>query len=140
MPGGAVEAGNGSVKTRVRQEAARYGRIGCWTSEDVEAARLQANLTARPWGDRGPTPQEVWDRRTPITEDHRRTFLQCVERMQREVWAELGYPCEQQLGRAERAIVARAAARRALESLGHLHVRRRQITPRFHSPLRARIS
>jgi len=48
---GAVEAGNGSVKTRVRQEAARHGRIGCWTSDDLEAARLQANLTARPWGE-----------------------------------------------------------------------------------------
>jgi hypothetical protein len=59
-----VEAGNGFVKTRTRQEAARHGRIGCWTCDDLKAVRLQANLTARPWGDRGPTPQEVWNRRT----------------------------------------------------------------------------
>jgi hypothetical protein len=137
---GGVEAGNGSVKTRTCQEAVRHGRIGCWTCDDLEAVRLQANLTARPWGDRNPTPQEVWDRRTPVTPDQRRTFLQCVERMQREVRTELAYGEDTLLGRAERAIVARAAARRALESLGYLQVQRRRITPPFSSPLRARIS
>ena len=137
---GGVEAGNGSVKTRTCQEAARHGRIGCWTCDDLEAVRLQANLTARPWGDRNPTPQEVWDRRTPVTLDQRRTFLQCVERMQREVRTELAYGEDTLLGRAERAIVARAAARRALEALGYLQVQRRRITPPFNSPLRARIS
>lgn len=48
--------GGGTAVTRTRQEAARHGRVGCWTSDDLEVARLQANLTARPWGDRGPTP------------------------------------------------------------------------------------
>jgi len=137
---GSVEAGNGSVKARVRQEAARHGRIGCWTSDDLEAARLQANLTARPWGDLGPTPQQVWDRRMPITKDQRRTFLQCVERMQTDVRIELGYAQDTLLGRAERAIVARAAARRALEALGYLQVRSRRTAPPFNSPLRATIS
>ena len=137
---GGVEAGNGAVKTRTRQEAARHGRIGCWTCDDLEAVRLRANLTARPWGDRGPTPQDVWDHRTPITLDQLRTFLQCIERMQTDVRIELGYAQDTLLGRAERAIVARAAARRALQSLGYLQVRRRRLTPPFNSPLRARIS
>lgn len=106
----------------------------------LEAARLQANLTARPWGDRGPTPQEVWNRRTPITQHQRRAFLQCVERTQRDVRAELGYAQNTLLGRRDRAIVARAAARRALMSLGYLQVRRMRITPPFNSPLRDRIS
>ena len=48
---GSAEAGNGAVKTPSHHEAARHGRIGCWTSDDLEAVRLQANLTARPWGD-----------------------------------------------------------------------------------------
>jgi len=59
--------------------------------------------------------------------------------MQREVRTELAYGEDTLLGRAARAIVARAAARRALESLGYLQVQRRLITPPFNSPLRARI-
>jgi hypothetical protein len=60
-------------------------------------------------------------------------------RMQTDVRIELGYTQDALLGRAERAIVARAAARRALEALGYLQVRRRRIAPPFNSPLRARI-
>jgi hypothetical protein len=60
--------------------------------------------------------------------------------MQTEVRIKLGYTQDTLLGRPERAIVARAAARRALEALGYLEVRRRRITPPFSSPLRARIS
>lgn len=60
--------------------------------------------------------------------------------MQTDVRIELAYGEDTLLGRAERAIVARAAARRALEALGHLLVRRRRITPPSNSPLRTRIS
>lgn len=74
----------------------------------LEAARLQANLTARPCpqartgGDRGPTPQEVWDRRFPITADQRQAFLQCVARTQADVRSELGYAHNTVLNRAAR--------------------------------------
>src|SRR5262249_5982351 len=40
---GACEAGIGSMKTRTHHEATRRGMPGQWSSDDVEAARLQAN-------------------------------------------------------------------------------------------------
>jgi len=53
---GAVEAGIGSIKTRTHHIAALHGRPGEWTCDDVEAARLLANATARPNGRLAPTP------------------------------------------------------------------------------------
>jgi len=44
------------------------------------------------------------------------------------------------LSRTARAASARAAIRRALESLGYLSVTRRRITPPFKSPLRVTIT
>ena len=61
---GACEAGIGSMKTRTHHQATRRGRAGEWTCEDLEAARQEANETARPWGHRGPTPGEIWGRRS----------------------------------------------------------------------------
>src|SRR5207249_4739231 len=76
---GSCEAGVGSIKTRARHESSRQGRPGQWTCDDVEAARLQANETGRPWGWTGPTPQQVFEKRVPITEDERRMFLTSYE-------------------------------------------------------------
>ena len=55
-------------------QAARQGRPGCWTCDDLEAARWFANQVHRPWGHRGPTPREVWDQRLPITATERAAF------------------------------------------------------------------
>ena len=137
---GAVEAGNGSLKTRAYHEAARHGRIGNWTSDDVEAARILANLTARPWGPYGPTPQRRWDQRVPISAQQRQAFRQCVQDMQDQVAAECRLLPDELRDRSKRATVARLAVRRALEKLGYLVVRRRRITPPVKSDLRANIT
>jgi hypothetical protein len=34
--------------------------VGLWTWDVVEAGRHEANLTARPHGERGPTPAQAW--------------------------------------------------------------------------------
>ncbi len=77
---GAIEAGIGSLKTRVHEEAARHGRPGAWTCEDIEAAREQANSFAMPHGENGPTPEEAWQARVPITEQERATFREALEK------------------------------------------------------------
>ena len=51
-----------------------------WTCEDAEAARLQANQTARPRGHRGPTPEESWRQRRPIGPRERAAFAAAVRR------------------------------------------------------------
>jgi hypothetical protein len=75
---GACEAGIGSMKSRTHHESSRHGRPGEWTCEDVEAARLQANETARPWGLHGPRPEEAWHERHPISVKERLAFARTV--------------------------------------------------------------
>jgi hypothetical protein len=70
---GSVEAGNGSLKTHARWEAWHRGRT-IWTSDDLEAACLSANSFARPWGPAGPSPDQRWASRPPITPAERTRF------------------------------------------------------------------
>jgi transposase InsO family protein len=81
---GSCEAGIGSMKTRTHHQARRRGYPGEWTCDDVEAARLQANQTARPWGCRGPTPDQVWQQRRSIKRLERRAFAQEVQKRARK--------------------------------------------------------
>ncbi len=105
---GACEAGIGSMKTRTRtstgsgrpepaegrHQAALHGRPGNWTPraeprgetcDDCEAARAQANETARPWGANGPTPDEVWKNRKPITREEHEAFAREVRQYERKL-------------------------------------------------------
>jgi hypothetical protein len=117
---GSCEAGIGSMKTRSHHQAAGAGRPGAWTCDDAEAARQQANQTARPWGVCGPTPGEVWQGRRPVGGEERAAFGETVRRLEREAWQEQGYPAEGPLGRPEQAAVFRTALRRALVAHGLL--------------------
>src|SRR5262249_41034020 len=64
---GAIEAGIGSLKTRTDYRAAVQGHPGYWTYQDVSAAQADANATSRPQGPMGPTAEELWHSRKPIT-------------------------------------------------------------------------
>jgi transposase InsO family protein len=76
---GAIEAAIGALKDRTEAHAARHGRPGRWTWDDVAAARREANATVRPHGPAGPTPDEAWAARPPLTTDLRRSFRRSVE-------------------------------------------------------------
>jgi hypothetical protein len=106
---GSCEAGIGSMKTRTHHRAARAGRAGQWACDDAEAARLEANQTARPWGPGGPTPQEVWQGRRPIRAEERAAFAATVRRQERQVRQEQGDAAQARLGHAARAALLRAA-------------------------------
>jgi hypothetical protein len=81
---GACEAGIGSMKARTHHESSRRAHPGNWTCDDVEAARLQANQTARPWGLHGPTPLEAWRQHRLISARERRVFGKAVDRHETE--------------------------------------------------------
>jgi transposase InsO family protein len=81
---GSCEASNGAMKQRTNSLAARGGRIVHWTSDDLKAARWQANEFHRPWGHRGPTRSEVWDSRLSITADERAAFAATLARCQEQ--------------------------------------------------------
>ena len=91
---GAVEAGIGSLKARLHHVAAAQGRAASPTcapstglrTGDLEAARLEANIEARPWGRAGPSPEQRWNERSPITIEQREAFgvvLAAAERIER---------------------------------------------------------
>ncbi len=136
---GSVEAGNGSLKTHTYHQAVVHGRGDSPTSDDVEAARQQLNATLRPWGPCRPTPLEAWQSRKPITPEQPARFRQCVADSRQLLQRALGLG-DGPLAPKAQAIVARAAIRRALETLGYLLVQRRRITPPFNSPLRDKIT
>lgn len=124
---GSIEAGIGSLASRTERFAARRGYPGEWTWADAEAARGEANATARPRGLQGPCPDELWAARTPITAAERQGFWRSAALWGEEVAA----ACEGQPphGSAEmhRRYLDRQAIRRALEGHGYLYITRRQI-------------
>ena len=129
---GGIEAGNGSVKLRTLLTAGAHGRADCWTFDDLEAARCQANDQARPWGRNGPSPEDRWNTRASISEDQRRAFLAAlvlathdeVLKMIEQTHTRPGWRPAGCLNACQRATVARRAVRRVLVDLGFLFVRR----------------
>jgi hypothetical protein len=110
------------MKGRTHHESSRQGRPGEWTWEDAEAARLQANETARPWGSSGPTPEEVWASRRPIEAEERAAFAAAVRRRQRGARRRQGHEPTGPLGGPAETAVNRAAIGAALVAQGLLQV------------------
>jgi hypothetical protein len=125
-----IEAGIGSFQTRAHHEAARHGHVGEWNCDDVEAARLQANELARPWGHAQPTPDIAFNERLPISTEDRSAFAASVqqfeaeERQQRQQQLLEGMP----LGPRDQKSCRRVAISRALVAHGLLSFRRRRFT------------
>lgn len=127
---GACEAGIGGLKVRAHYEAARHGRPGEWTCDDVETARLVANAIARPRGATGPSPDDLWSTRSRPA-DRAATCQLLIERVQ-ECTTEERERVSSDAGREPQrhieAAVARIALCRALVQLGYLQLRRRRFT------------
>ena len=121
---GACEAGIGGLKTRAHHAAARFGRPGEWTCDDVETARLNANETARPCGLSGPTPDELWAARPPRGD--RALLHATLTSMTTEEREHLSDDVGRDLEPEDDAAIARIALCRALVACGHLQFRRRR--------------
>ena len=121
------------MKKRTRQAAAAQGRPGRWTSDDLEAGRLQANQTARPWGVTKPTPDEVWAHRKSVTGEARDRFRGAAVYYEQQARQEEGYLPKIDLGSGVQAKLDRIAIPRALRACGYLQIRRRTIRPPIKS-------
>jgi len=137
---GAAEAGIGSLKTRTETHAVRQGRPGWWTCDDAEAARAEANATAHPHGPSGPTPDESWNARRPVTPAERRLFQDTVDRLRTQERADHQLATEGPLSLRQEAIVERRAVRRALEERGYLLYARRRLPLPIRRQKAARIT
>lgn len=125
---GSIEAGIGSLKTRTERHASAAGHPGYWTSDDVAAAQAEANATARPHGPRGPSPDELWQRRVTVSPETRAAFAASVQRQRDHVNQQEGIVDTDVLPLAKERRLQRQALRRALVEHGYLLVSRRQIT------------
>jgi hypothetical protein len=117
---GALERSNGTLKTYTHQHALHEGHAFRWTSEDVERARQLANTLSRPWGSDGPTPEEAWQGRTPITAEERTLFLAAVDRERVAARHDLGLDETAALSPADQARLDRLALPRVLSAQGYL--------------------
>ncbi|MDT8367119.1 MAG: hypothetical protein RRA15_11645, partial [bacterium] len=106
------------------------GRFCYWTCDDVEAGRLIANETSRPWGPKGPSPDTVWKNRTPISREEREHFVRS-HRENREYYGKL---CDK--SKSERTKGERRAVEKTLVDAGCLVVKRRRITPQVYDEKR----
>lgn len=102
----------------------RVHHPGYWTWDDVEAARLEANATSRPHGPRGPSPDQMWEARLPITNVNRTLFQNDVTRTLQELDRDQG-PATNNAW-VQRAN-SRQAIRHALVERGYLWLSRRRI-------------
>lgn len=123
---GSVEAGIGSIKVRAFWAADSQGRSD-WTCDDVEAAVQQANSTARPAGNNGPTPDEAWRNRIPIGKQERDDFLRSYRKHYAEECSKRGLPWATSLQHTVKSSIDRIAIRRTLTEHGYLLFRRRRI-------------
>jgi len=76
---GSIEAGAGQFKTRAHILAAKMNHPEQWTANDVEGARIMANRILRPWGKDGPTPEERWMARKPVSARERADLRRAYE-------------------------------------------------------------
>jgi len=130
---GSVEAGNGVLKTRTQEEAARQGRDGLWTADDVEAARRMTNELTYPHGARCPTRQAYFHSAPRMSLEARAAFGRTAEHEQTQERLKQNYPLDTDLDRAVQAQIDRAAIRRALVEHGYLSFTMRSITPPLRS-------
>jgi transposase InsO family protein len=137
---GSIEAGNGALKTRTHDEAARQGRDGHWTADDAEAARRMANEMTYPHGPLGPTRQERLRASPRISLEARAAFGRTVEHERSQERLQQGTPLDTDLGHAAQAQIDRAAISRALVEHGYLTFTRRSITPSIKTQNSLKIS
>jgi transposase InsO family protein len=122
---GALERNNGVLKVYTHQHAVSAGHAFRWTAEDVEHAQQLANTISRPWGARGPSPEEAWRLRPRISAQERQAFLAAVEAHRVEAARELALDLAADLSVADRARLDRLAISGALQELGYLTMKRR---------------
>jgi len=125
---GACERNNGCLKSQTHHAALLAAHADWWSSQDTDVARATLNSTIRPWGHVGPTPDDRWRTREPLSEDERTSLQTLLATNQREVRLEMNHPLDVVLDHYPQAAVDRIATQRALVTQGLLKVSRRLIT------------
>lgn len=108
---GSCEACIGSMKARTHHQSVQRGCAGEWTCDDVEAARRQANETARPWGMHQPSPEQSWRNRKPLAAKERAAFAKAVHEA---IAASASQPAPLPAAAVQRAAISQSLVKRGL--------------------------
>lgn len=111
---GGLERTHPILKAYTLAAAAAQGRPAGVMREDLETGRTNANRFTRRLGDNGPTAEEAWRDREPISEEVRVAFRLSAEAHRPAARAARGYSDDAQLNHYQRAAVDRDALREAL--------------------------
>ena len=126
---GAIERANRTLKEVTEHVAEQAGHAGYWTGPDLLAARLWLNRWNRPWGADGPTPEESWESRTPLTMNERDMLFENLATARRRVCVEREIDADAPLDHQSESELVRLALQPVLETSGYLYITRRRITP-----------
>jgi hypothetical protein len=126
---GTCETGIGTLKTYVHYLASRNDRPEYWTCDDVHGGLVLANALRRPHGPDGPTVDELWETRRPITDDERATLRQLIGEHSRRLKEGDTQEPECDNIPSDPARIERWAISWALSKAGYLSIRRRRIRP-----------
>ncbi len=135
---GSIEAGMGSIKTRLFYISARNDRPGIYTCDDLEEARLQSNELSRPNGTNMPAPDKMWYNKKSISSEIRHAFIEQVEKCREDAMYKNGFNYIL-LNKNQRRFINRTAITNALVNLNFLCFKKRRITPPFKSKKRTLI-
>ena len=106
----------------------RMGVPAAEAADLLEAARTLRNSTGRPWGAGGPTPDERWLERAPMSASARFLLQLEVDLCAAEQRKLRGLAPSAALSHEEEAEIGRYVIRRALVAHGFLVIRRRRIS------------
>ncbi len=139
---GSAEAGIGWLKINAEHEAIRNDRPGEWTCNDIEVARLRTNETARPHGLKGPTPDQAWAQREPITQAQRDALKLAFRQAKAVIRRRHGFgpDSSEQPTRADREDMDRISISKALMEDNILSIRRRRVSLPLSAFNQAKIS
>ena len=122
------EAGIGNIEAYTHFESAKRNRPDMWLAEDLEAARRRTNEVTRPFGWPGPSPEEMWKQRKPVTANKLHAFRSDLTSIRSSIKLDLGFDVYDELDRKTEAYIERQSVSRACVAHGLLDIRRRRIS------------
>jgi transposase InsO family protein len=111
---GGLERTHSILKGYTMAAAAAQGRPAGILPKDLHTARTNANRFTRRFGHDGPTAEEAWQARQPISDELRLAFRQTVEAQRLAARAARGLPQDAVLNHYQQAAIDREAIRAAL--------------------------
>jgi hypothetical protein len=116
---GAIERANSTHKVYTHQQAMDEDHPRYWTTANLDAARQLSNSVSRPWGHQGPSPDDAWQHRDPITDQQRDDFARQLEYQRDLACTELGFTDRENLTPIQQDRLERLAISQTLETLGY---------------------